>query len=114
MIPKLVVAEPRAEFRPTWQRLCGGLTVEVLDIDIQGLLDRQLDAIVMPGWFAHERVGGKPELDRSQVLRNSAGAVGKARWVVTTPPFAADRKLAAEHTVPKWPEQPEQKGFETF
>lgn len=114
MIPKLVVAEPRSEFRPVWQRLCAGLTVEVLDIDIRGLLERHLDAVVVPGWVAHERVGGKPEIGRSQVLSNSAGVVGKARWVVTTPPFAADTKQAEDHGVPKWPEQPEQQGFETF
>jgi hypothetical protein len=114
MIPKLVVAEPRSEFRPIWERLCAGLNVEVLDIDIRGLLDKQLDAIVVPGWVAHERVGGKPELGRSQVLSNSASAVGKARWVVTTPPFATDMEQAEAHGVPKWPEQPEQQGFETF
>jgi hypothetical protein len=114
MIPKLVVAEPRSEFRPIWRRLCAELNVEVLDIDIRGLLDTELDAVVVPGWVAHERVGGKPELGRSQVLSNSAGLVGKARWVVTTPPFASDVEQAETHGVPKWPEQPEQQGFETF
>lgn len=114
MIPKLVVAEPRSEFRPIWERLCAGLNIEVLDIDIRGLLDKQIDAVIVPGWVAHERVGGKPELGRSQVLSNSAGAVGKARWVVTTPPFAMDIEQAEAHGVPEWPEQPEQQGFETF
>jgi len=114
MIPKVVVAEPRSEFHPVWQRLRAGLAVDVLETDIRGLLDRELDAVVVPGWVAHERIGGKPELGRSQVLSNSAGALGKAKWVVTTPPFAVDTKQAQEHGVPMWPEQPEQQGFETF
>ena len=90
------------------------MAVEVLDTDIRGLFDSPVNAVVVPGWFAHERVGGRPKLGRSQVLSNSAGAVGKAKWVVTTPPFAADTEQAEEYCVPKWPDQPEQQGFETF
>jgi hypothetical protein len=104
-MPKLLVAEGRPEFHDTWQRLCFGLKVELLSMDIRGLLDRSIDAIVVPGWIAHERIGGKPELGRSQVLTNS-GVIGKARWVVTPPLFAADSEQAAKLGVPEWPSKP--------
>lgn len=47
-----------------------------------------LDAVIVPGWFAHSRYGGTPQPWKSQVIKPQ-NEVSAPPWVVTTPHFPA-------------------------
>jgi len=49
---------------------------------------QDLDALVMPGWYAHERFGGVPIAGVAQIV-STRNRSTMPPWIVTTPPFAA-------------------------
>ena len=110
----MVVAEPRSELRHSWEKLCHKVNVELRDSNIATLLQSEdIDCVVMPLWV-HERLGGAPVIGASSVLSNLKGAIGKVRWVVTTPAFPADAQDAKAMQVPQWPTTAREQGVETF
>lgn len=55
------------------------------------------DAAIVQFYLAHDRYGGKPEIGRSQLLRNERND-GYPRYILTTPPFLAGKHIEDAET----------------
>jgi hypothetical protein len=99
---KLVIADERPEIITAWSKVFADMPeVTVLHSDIHTLrASPNIDAELMMGMFAHERLGGSPRPGKSQIL-STRGEPGLPPWVVTTAPFAAHIELGhdGEYTV---------------
>ena len=113
-IPTLLIAENDPERQEIWHRLKGHALVRVINADIRVLLQTKVDAIIMPGWAVHERLGGRPQIGKCSILRNEGEKVGQCTWAITTPTFAASREDARKYQVPEAPQDPRTQNFETF
>ncbi len=86
---KLVIADSHEEVRTVWAQVFAQVkTVIVCNLTIGQLVkspDLKIDAILMPGIYAHERYGGHFIEGKSQILRTPVDS-GMPPYVVTTPP----------------------------
>ncbi len=86
---KLVIADSHEEIRTVWAQVFAQVkTVTVCNLTIGQLVkspNLKIDAILMPGIYAHERYGGHFIEGKSQILRTPVDS-GMPPYVVTTPP----------------------------
>jgi hypothetical protein len=94
LVVRLFVAERRQEFRDFWQRIFADVGwFTLMDCDFVSLASRaDVDAVLLPGVFVHERFGGAPIVGVSQVL-STRSIAGWPPWAVTTAPLAATWKI---------------------
>jgi hypothetical protein len=94
---KLIIADLNPNVVSTWSEILHGLPeISFVNIDFKTLVSHLgIDAILIRGLFAHERYGGRPEIDKSSIISTN-GEVGMPPWVVTTPAFSQAEKPAPE------------------
>lgn len=88
---KLIVADSNLKLLSTWSEVFQGISeVLFMNIDFKSLVKLpEIDAVLVRWLFAHERYGGTPQINQSQILSTN-GEIGMPSWVVTTPAFRSD------------------------
>ncbi len=80
-----------------WREACAHFKLEFVEVRTCSVrtfaIETSVDAEVLSSYFVHERFGGVPKVNVSQILR-TYGVAGHAPWVVSVPPL--ERKWTVE------------------
>ena len=88
---KLLISENNQAKFKIWEDAFQNISsVEVLLVSPSELKKLPLlDAIILPGILVHEEYGGKPEVNKSQII-STEDFRDMPKWVITTPPIKQD------------------------